>query len=70
METPPCHAAGIVARQARSANVGPDAVDRAGRGDADFPAQRGAAIADAARATVRVIDIGAGNSREIGFGLQ
>jgi len=70
MEAPPCHTAGVIARQAGFANLGSRAVDGAGRGDADFPDQRGTAIAAAPHPSVFVIEIGAGDLREIGVRLQ
>ena len=70
MEAPPRHAAGGVARQAGFANLGSHSVDGAGRGDADFPDQRGTAIAAAAHASVFVIDIGARDLSEIGVRFQ
>jgi len=70
MKAPSCHLTGVIARQASFANLGPHAVDRARRRDADLPHQRGAAIAAASHASLFVINIGAGDSIEIGVRFQ
>jgi len=70
VEAPPRHAAGVIARQAGFANLGSHLVDRAGRSDTDFPDQRGTAIAAAPHASVFVIEIGAGDLREVGVRFQ
>jgi hypothetical protein len=64
------HLAGVISRQASSANVGPHGVDRACRRDADLPDERGTAIATALHASPLVIDIVAGDSCQIGVIFQ
>jgi hypothetical protein len=64
-----CHHAGIVARRARSANVGPYGVDRACGRYPHFSHQRGAAIAAATHASQAVVDIGAGDQIKVGLAL-
>ena len=56
IEAPSCHQAGVVARQAGFANVGPHGVNRARRRDANLAHQGGAAIAVAPHSSALVID--------------
>jgi hypothetical protein len=65
----PRHPALLVARQAGSANVRPHRVDRTRGGDTNVPDQRGAAIAVATHAPLRVVDQRGRNARELGFVL-
>jgi hypothetical protein len=67
---PPGHLACIVSRQARSADVGTDRIDRARSCDADVAHQGRTAIALAAYASALVIDEGARNAIKIGVGLE
>ena len=64
-----CHRAGIVARRAGSAHVGPDGVDRARGRYADISHECGAAITVATHAAAAAVDIGAGNQVEVGLAL-
>jgi hypothetical protein len=66
----PCHFAGVIPRHTSSANVGPHRVDRACRGDAYISHKRRTAITAASHASQVGIDIGTGNSVEIGVAFQ
>src|SRR5450432_4045609 len=70
IEASPGHAAGIVARQACSANLRPHRVDGAGRRDADFTHERRAARTVAAHAATRIVDERTRDLIEFGFGFQ
>jgi len=67
---PPGRLACIVARQARSADVGADRIDRARSCDADVAHQGRTAIALAAHAPKSLIDESARNAIESGVGLE
>jgi hypothetical protein len=62
--------AGPIARQAHSANLRPERINRARRRYADLPDQRGAAISFATHATVVVIDEESWNPIELGIALR
>ena len=66
IEVPPCHLAGIISRQTSSANVRPHSVDRACRGDAYLSHKRRTAVTAASHMSEVAIDIGRGDSVEIG----
>jgi hypothetical protein len=57
----PCHETGVVPGQARSADVRPHGVDRAGCGYADNANEGSTAIATASHAPSFVIDIDTGD---------
>src|ERR1700751_337306 len=67
---PPGRLACIVARQARSADVGADRIDRARSCDADVAHQGRAAVALAAYAPESLINESARNAIKIGVGLE
>ena len=62
--------AGLIARQAHSANLGPERINRARRRHADLTDQSGAAISFATHATVVVIDEESWNPIELGVVLR
>jgi hypothetical protein len=66
IKVPPCRQARVVSGQTSFANVRPHVVDRARRRNADLSHEGGAAIAATPHAAVLIIDIGAGDSIEIG----
>ena len=66
---PRCEA-GVISGQARFANLRPYGIDRARRGYADDANEGGTAIAKASHAPSFVIDIGTGNSIEVGVAFQ
>jgi hypothetical protein len=70
VEPPPRNFAGVISRQTSSANVRPHSVDRARRRDADLSHKRRTAITTASHATYVAIDIGVGDSVEIGVAFQ
>jgi hypothetical protein len=59
------HLAGLIARLAGAANIGPDAIDCAGCRNADLAHQGGAAIAVASHSCGRMVDKCAGNALEL-----
>jgi hypothetical protein len=70
IETTPRGQAGVVSRQTGPANLRPHGVDRARRRAANVARQGRAAVAHAAHASTRVIDIRRRDSGEIRVGLQ
>ena len=62
--------AGLIARQAHSANLRPEGINRARRRHADLTDQSGAAISFATHATVIVIDEESRNPIELGIALR
>ena len=62
--------AGLIARQAHSANLRPERINRARRRHADLTDQSGAAISFATHATVIVIDEESRNPIELGIALR
>ena len=70
IEAPPCHFAGVIARQTSSANIRSRSVDRACRRDAYVSHKRCTAITAASHASMFAIGIRAGDSIEIGVTFQ
>ena len=62
--------AGVIARQAVSADDWPDLVDGTGGSLADIPEQSDAALPDGAHATAAIINQFAGNALEIRVGFE
>jgi hypothetical protein len=62
--------AGLIARQAHSANLRPEGINRARRRHADLTDQSGAAISFATHATVVVIDEESRNLIELGIAFR
>jgi hypothetical protein len=70
VEKAPRLLAGLIARQAHSANLRPERINRARRRHADLTDQSGAAISFAAHAIVVVIDEETWNPIELGIALR